>query len=664
MEKFAKDNPFTLSAPFQPQGDQPKAIAGITKGFLRDKRKELTLLGVTGSGKTFTMAHVIQKMQKPTLVLSHNKTLAAQLYNEFKEFFPNSAVCYFVSYYDYYQPESYLPSSDTYIEKDSMINEQIERMRMEAASALLTRNDVIIISSVSCIYGFGEPQNFEEGSTRLSVRSGNRDISGPRDLAKKLVEMQYERNDTELKPGRFRVRGDTVDIVQGYSQNVVRVEFFGDDIERIQEIHPVSGRNVYEHSEVTVFPAKAFIVPQDRQKRAIEAIRKELEDYLPKLDAVEAYRLKQRTEYDIEMIEQLGYCKGIENYSRHFDLRRPGSHPFTLLDFFRYKFGNEWMMFIDESHVTLPQVRGMYGGDRARKENLIQYGFRLPSAFDNRPLRFHEFESYLPRTLYVSATPGEYEKDRSDEIIEQIIRPTGLVDPKIYIRPTKNQVQDTISEVLKTAEQGYRTLVTTLTKRLAEELTSHLREEGVKAEYLHSDIGTMERTEIIKNLRLGKFDVLVGINLLREGLDIPEVALVAILDADREGFLRNETSLIQTTGRAARNIHSRVIMYADKKTRSIAAAVRETERRRERQIAYNTTHHITPKSIEKAIAEERIVVSPHLPKSALDIEKKIVQVESEMQRAAEMLNFEEAIELRDRMAHLKKELHKKSPPNT
>ncbi len=645
---------FDIQAPFEPQGDQPRAIEKLSSGF--GEYKEQTLLGVTGSGKTFTMAQVIQRLQKPALVLSHNKTLAAQLYNELKEFFPNNKVCYFVSYYDYYQPESYLPASDTYIEKDSMINEKIERMRMETATELLTRKDVIIVSSVSCIYGFGKPADFQAQSIKIIKNSKLKiqNFFGPQALARKLIEMQYERNDIELRPGRFRVRGDVVDIVQGSGTSVIRIYFSGDDIEKISELHPVSGKTTHEIDLVVIFPAKAFVVPKDRQDSAIKEIRKELRERLKDLGAVEAYRLKQRTEYDIEMIEQLGYCKGIENYSRHFDQRAQGSHPFTLLDYFEYNFKKDWLMFIDESHVAVPQVGGMYEGDKSRKKNLIDFGFRLPSAYDNRPLTFKEFEGYLNHVVYVSATPGEYELKNSGQIVEQIIRPTGLIDPPIILRPIEGQVDDLISEVKKVIQLGYRTLVTTLTKRLSEDLTAYLREAGIKAEYLHSEINTLERNEILKNLRIGKFDVLVGINLLREGLDLPEVALVAILDADKEGFLRNAKSLIQTIGRAARNIDSRVIMYADVLTRSMKEAIHETNRRRKIQKAYNTKHNITPLSIIKAIKDKESVLSPDDPRAVQKIEQKIIERDSQMKIAAEELNFELAIELREKIHELKK----------
>lgn len=649
-------NGLKLVSRFKPMGDQPKAVDELTKGFFRHKSQ--TLLGVTGSGKTFTASCVFEKLQKPVLVLSHNKTLAAQLYYEFLDFFPENKVCYFVSYYDYYQPESYIPSTDTYIEKDAMINEKIERMRLETATALLTRRDVIVVSSVSCIYGFGQPEDFKNQSITISISKNNEGSfrGGSMALAKKLIDLQYERNDIELKPGRFRVRGDIVDIVRGSEITVLRVIFFGDEIEKITELHSVTGKTTREEESAVIFPAKAFIVPEVRKKTAISAIQKELKERLPRLGVVEAYRLKQRTEYDIEMIEQLGYCKGIENYSRHFDCRPSGSHPFTLLDYFDYNFQDGWILCIDESHAAIPQVYGMYHGDKSRKKNLVDYGFRLPSAFDNRPLKFDEFEKYLHHVIYLSATPGDYEFKNSGQVVEQIIRPTGLVDPPIIVRPIDGQIENLISEIKKTKSLGFRTLVTTLTKRLAEELAQYLKEAKIRAEYLHSEINTLERNDILKRLRLGKFDALVGINLLREGLDLPEVALVAILDADKEGFLRNSRSLIQTIGRAARNVQSKIILYAENVTPSMKFALQETQRRRAIQMEYNRKHHITPQSIIKAIQEKEIMLSPQDSESRKTLEEKIISLEAKMLESAEALNFEEAIELRDNIEILRKQL--------
>ncbi|MBU1164658.1 excinuclease ABC subunit UvrB [Patescibacteria group bacterium] len=640
---------FELVSQYKPRGDQPQAIDKLVKGF--KKYPQQTLLGVTGSGKTFTMANLIQKVGRPTLVLSHNKTLAAQLYNEFSNFFPKNKVCYFVSFYDYYQPESYMPKTDTYIEKDTSINEKIERLRMEAASSLLYRDDVIIVASVSCIYSLGPPQEFENESLSLAVKKTK--INGPDDLAMKLVKMQYERNDVDLKPGRFRKKGDTVDLVQGSGTTIIRIEFFGDEIESIKELHPITGSTMNLMSEIQIFPARPFAYPESTKSSAIRSIRQELGEHLLKLENIEKYRLSQRTNYDLEMIEQLGYCKGIENYSRHFDGRKPGVAPCTLLDYFKYKNGDDWLMIVDESHASLPQVRGMYEGDKSRKQNLVDYGWRLPSAFDNRPLKFNEFKKFLNHVVYTSATPSEYEIQNSGQVIEQIIRPTGLVDPSIEIRSTQGQIEDLISEVKQVVNKGYRILVTTLTKRMAEELTKYLQEADIKAEYLHSEIDTLERNEIIKNLRLAKFDVLVGINLLREGLDLPEVALVAILDADKEGFLRNARSLIQTAGRAARNVDSKVIMYADKTTHSMQEAIDETNRRRKIQQAYNKKHNITPKSIQKAIAEEEVVIEPGEKGKELDRDKVIIDLELQMRQAAEDLDFEHAIDLREKINKLK-----------
>jgi len=641
---------FKLQSDFGPRGDQPEAIKKLVAGY--KKYPQQTLLGVTGSGKTFTIANMIEKIQKPTLVLSHNKTLAAQLFEEFKTFFPNNKVCYFVSYYDYYQPESYLPQSDTYIEKDASINEKIERLRLEATTSLLARKDVIVVASVSAIYGLGQAEDFEGESFHISARQKVE----KKDLLSALVNIQYERNDIELRPGRFRVRGDTIDIIQGSANsNVVRIQLFGDEIEAISDVDKITGKKINDLKDVFIYPAKPFVVPPGRIPKAIDSIRKELNKRLPELDTIEAYRLKQRTNYDLEMIEQLGYCKGIENYSRHFDNRKPGQPPFTLIDFFDYV-SKDWLLVIDESHQSIPQIGGMYYGDRSRKKNLIDYGFRLPSAYDNRPLKFNEFEEHLKHVVYTSATPDEYEIKNSGQTVEQIIRPTGLVDPKIEIKPVEGQVQDLMKQAQKNINKGYRVLVTTLTKRMAEELSTYLVDQGIKAVYLHSEIDTLERIKIIRDLRIGKYDVLVGINLLREGLDIPEVALVAILDADKEGFLRNKTSLVQTIGRAARNVDSKVIMYADRQTKSIKQAVAETERRRKLQLAYNKKYGITPKSIVKAIAEEEVVIEPGEKGKELEIDKLIIDLEGQMQNAAEELNFEKAIELRDKIDKLKSKL--------
>ncbi|MDX9892850.1 MAG: excinuclease ABC subunit UvrB [Patescibacteria group bacterium] len=641
---------FQLNNLYPPKGDQPQAVERLVAGY--EKYRQQTLLGVTGSGKTFTIANVIQQLQKPTLVLSHNKTLAAQLFQEFQTFFPRNKVCYFVSYYDYYQPESYLPHTDTYIEKDSSVNEKIERLRLEAATSLLARSDVIVVSSVSCIYSFGQPADFEGESFHLTLGQH----LTKKDFLKALINIQYERNDTELRSGRFRVRGDTIDILQGSANsNIVRIQLFGDEIEAICDIDRITGRKINDLRDIFIYPAKPFVVPEDRMGPALESIRQELKETLPKLDTIEAYRLNQRTNYDLEMLEQLGYCKGMENYSRHFDNRQPGQPPFTLLDFFEYA-AKDWLLVIDESHQTIPQVGGMYHGDKARKKNLVDYGFRLPSAFDNRPLKFSEFEKYLKHAIYVSATPGEYELENSSQVVEQIIRPTGLVDPPIEVRPVDGQVADLHQEISKVVNKGHRVLVTTLTKRMAEDLAAYFVDQKIKAVYLHSEIDTLERTKIIRDLRLGKYDVLVGINLLREGLDLPEVALVAILDADKEGFLRNTTSLIQTIGRAARNVESRVIMYAASQTHSIKEAIRETDRRRKIQTAYNKKHGITPRSIIKAIAEEEVVIEPGERGKELALDKLIVDLEGRMQVAAEDLDFEKAIELRDKIEKLKKKL--------
>ena len=648
---------FKIHSKYKPAGDQPKAIEQLVNG-IKAGNSQQTLLGVTGSGKTFTMANVIEKLQKPAIVLAHNKTLAAQLYEEFLEFFPENKVCYFVSYFDYYQPESYLPASDTYIEKDSQVNERIERMRLEAAINLLTRKDVVIVSSVSCIYGFGSPDEFRNETFEIKVG----DNLPLRQLLFRLVKIQYERNDTELKPGHFRVRGDTVDVIQGGGTTILRIEYFGDTVESIYELHPITRKKLLSVKSTWLYPARAYVANENNLKRAIGEIRGELEKTLPNIsDPVKKYRLEQRTNYDLEMMENLGYCKGIENYSRHVENRVPGTPPYTLLHFMP----KDWLLFIDESHATIPQIGGMYKGDFSRKQNLIDYGFRLPSAFDNRPLKFDEFTDFLKpinkegaNVVYVSATPAQYELQNSTQIVEQIVRPTGLIDPIIEVRKSEGQIEDLMVEIDKTRRKGNRTLVTTLTKRMAEELSTYLREKDFKVEYLHSEIDTLERTEIIKRLRLGKIDVIVGINLLREGLDIPEVGLVAILDADKEGFLRNERSLIQTTGRAARNIDGRVIFYADKMTVSMKLAIKETDRRRKLQVEYNKKNNITPQSIKKAVKEENVVIDKEEMENDSTLAEDIVVMEEEMKLAAEELNFERAIKLREKINILK---NKKDP---
>lgn len=643
------DAPFHLVSDFAPRGSQPQAIEKLVSG-LRSGEQFQTLLGVTGSGKTYTVANVINQIQKPTLVIAHNKTLAAQLYNEFKEFFPENRVEYFVSYYDYYQPESYIPSKDQYIEKDSHINPKIEQMRLATTASLMSRQDVIVIASVSSIYSLGNPENFEGMGFELKVgdRISRKEILG------RLVDILYERNDIDLAPGRFRVKGDTIDLVPGYFNDIIRVELFGDEVDRISEIDRLTGQRKEEMSYFFVYPARHYVIPEAEQKAAIKSILAELEERLPALDMIEAHRLKQRTLHDIEMIEETGSCKGIENYSRHFDGRKPGEPPYCLIDYFP----DDFLLVIDESHQTLPQIHGMYNGDRSRKKSLVDYGFRLPSAYDNRPLRFEEFERFMRNVIFVSATPGDYELKRSGsaQVVEQIIRPTGLLDPMVEIRPIEGQVRDVMQEIRGVVAKGDRALVTTLTKRLAEELTDYLAQNEIKARYLHSDIDTLERTEIIRELRLGKFDVLVGINLLREGLDIPEVGFIGILDADKEGFLRDEKSLIQTIGRASRNANSKVVLYADNMTGSIRSAVEKTERRRALQTAYNQEHGIVPKTIKKPIREKVVEITDtrHIPKS--DIPNVIIELETEMREAAERLEFERAIQLRDSIRKLEKEI--------
>jgi excinuclease ABC subunit B len=636
---------FQLISDFKPKGSQPSAIERLIDGLRQNDRFQ-TLLGVTGSGKTFTIANVIEAIQKPTLVIAHNKTLAAQLFNEFSDFFPENRVEYFVSYYDYYQPESYIPQRDQYIEKDAQVNPRIEQMRLSATASLLQRGDVIIVASVSCIYGLGNPRNFRDMGFELKVGAQIR----RNEILGRLVDLQFERNDLELVPGRFRVKGDTIDLVPGYINNIIRVELFGDEIDRISEIDRTTGLKKEEMRYFYVYPARHFVIPEEHKLRALESIRQELEEVLPTLGMIEAHRLRQRTLYDLEMISETGTCKGIENYSRHFDGRQPGEKPYCLLDYFP----DDFLMVTDESHQTIPQLHGMYRGDHSRKKSLVDYGFRLPSAFDNRPLQFGEFEQYMKNVIFVSATPGPLELKRSTAVVEQIIRPTGLVDPEVEVRPIDGQIQDVIREIHATTARGDRILLTTLTKRLAEELTEYLADQRIRTRYLHSEIDTLERTEIIRQLRLGRFDVLVGINLLREGLDIPEVGFIGILDADKEGFLRDSRSLIQIIGRAARNATSKVILYADTVTDSIASALAETNRRRNIQIRYNQKHHITPRTIQKPIRDKVVDLTDtkHLPKK--EIPNLIIELEAQMQEAADSLDFERAIRLRDTIRALRR----------
>lgn len=634
---------FELVSPFSPAGSQPEAIRQLTEGLEQDEQYQ-TLLGVTGSGKTFTMANVIAAVNRPTLVLAHNKTLAAQLYQEFCDFFPHNRVEYFVSYYDYYQPESYIPAKDQYIEKDSAINPRIEMLRLSATASLSFRRDVIIVASVSCIFGLGNPENFRNMGFELSVGQKIK----RNEIMSRLLDILFERNDLDMMPGRFRVKGDIIDIIPGYFNNIIRIEMFGDVIERIYEMDKVSGEKKEEMKYFFVYPARHFVTPEGTRKTAVASIRKELDEVLPTLGMMEAYRLGQRTNFDLEMIEETGSCKGIENYSRHFDGRKAGEKPYCLLDYFP----DDFLMIIDESHQTIPQLHGMYNGDRSRKKALIDYGFRLPSAYDNRPLKFHEFEQYMASVVFVSATPGDYELKRSGRLVEQIIRPTGLVDPGVEVRPIEGQTQDVIREVNATIARGDRVLVTTLTKKLAEELSEYLADRGIRTRYLHSEIQTLERSEIIRELRLGKFDVLVGINLLREGLDIPEVGFIGILDADKEGFLRDARSLIQIIGRAARNINAKVVLYADVMTDSMKRAMAETQRRRTLQIAYNNEHKITPVTIKKPIREKEVDIkdTKHVPKK--EIPNVVIELEKQMRDAAESLDFERAIALREQVKNL------------
>ncbi len=661
MDKIEK--PFKVVSKFKPTGDQPQAIENLSTGFINGKKFQ-TLLGVTGSGKTFTMANIIEKLNRPTLILAHNKTLAAQLYNEFKEFFPENSVEYFVSYYDYYQPEAYVPSSDTFIEKDSSVNDEIDKLRHSATAALFERRDVIIVASVSCIYGLGDPIDYNE--MVVSLRTG---MEKDRDsVLKKLIEIQYNRNDLNFIRGTFRVRGDILEIFPAGSSNVAfRVEFFGDEIDRIAEIDSLTGEVLGFRNHITIFPASHYVTSKEKLLEAVKRIKKELEEQLEKFrkeeKLLEAQRLEQRTNYDIEMMLEMGFCSGIENYSRHLSGREAGSTPHTLIDYFP----DDFLMIVDESHVTIPQIRGMYEGDKSRKTTLVEYGFRLPSALDNRPLKFEEFEEKINQMLFVSATPNKYEKEHTENTVEQIIRPTGLLDPEIFIRPVKNQIDNLIGEINKTIEKNEKVLVTTLTKKMAEDLTIYLKETGIKTRYLHSDIDTLERLEIIRDLRLNVFDVLIGINLLREGLDIPEVSLVAIIDADKEGFLRSETSLIQTIGRAARNANGRVIMYADKITDSMEKAISETNRRRNLQEEYNHLHGIVPKTITKKVHEiikATESVAPNKKSKKLDKDPEsmnakellelIAKKEKEMKKYAADLMFEQASILRDEIIELKK----------
>ena len=638
---------FQLVSTFPPAGSQPEAIAQLNDG-LADRTRLQTLLGVTGSGKTFTMANVIASANKPTLVIAHNKTLAAQLYQEFCDFFPKNRVEYFVSYYDYYQPESYIPAKDQYIEKDSAINPKIEMLRLSATASLSCRRDVIVVASVSCIFGLGNPENFRNLGFDLSVGQ----TITRNDIMSRLLDIQFERNDIDLGPGRFRVKGDTIDIVPGYYNDIIRIELFGNEIERITEVDKNTGAKKEAMKYFYVYPARHFVTTESAQKAAIATIKEELEETLPTLGLVEAHRLRQRTNFDLEMIQETGSCKGIENYSRHFDGRKAGEKPYCLLDYFP----EDFLLIIDESHQTIPQLHGMYNGDRSRKETLVRYGFRLPSALDNRPLKFHEFEQYMSQVIFVSATPGPYELQHSSQSVEQIIRPTGLVDPAVEVRPIEGQTLDVISEVNKTIARGDRVLVTTLTKKLAEELSDYLADHGIRTRYLHSEIQTLERTEIIRELRLGKFDVLVGINLLREGLDIPEVGFIGILDADKEGFLRDTRSLIQIIGRAARNVNAKVVLYADSMTDSMKAAISETKRRREMQIAYNEEHHIVPQTIIKPVKEKEVEIkdTKHVPRA--EIPNVVIELEKQMRDAADNLDFERAIALRDQVKKLTERL--------
>ena len=649
MDLLEQSLHFELVSDYGPTGDQPQAIDTLVEGV--KKGTVQTLLGVTGSGKTFSIANVIARTGKNTLVISHNKTLAAQLYSELKQFFPKNNVGYFVSYYDYYQPESYLPQTDTYIEKDTQINEKIEKLRLEATAMLLSDEPTIIVSTVSCIYSLGNPQDWKD----LAIMINTGDVIKRNDVVRKLIDARYERNDTEVAPGNFRVKGDTIDVTPAYSEDIVRISMFGDEIEKITLLDHVSLKEKKKLSQMKIFPAKHYLIAKDVRKRAVKSIKDELKKRLPELNELEKQRLEMRTKYDLEMIEELGYCSGIENYSRHFDGRKSGEKAFCLLDFF----GDDYLLVIDESHVTLPQLHGMYKGDHSRKNELVTYGFRLPSAFDNRPLKFEEFEDYIKNTIFVSATPSEYERKISSIVAEQLVRPTGLLDPKIEVRPTKDQMDDLIKEIQKRSDNSERVLVTTLTKRMAEDLAEYLSKKLVRVRYMHSEIDGLQRTEIIRQLRIGEFDVLVGINLLREGLDIPEVSLVAILDADKEGFLRNFTSLIQTCGRAARNVNGTVIMYANNTTQSMKNTINETNRRREKQIQYNKEHNIIPRTIIKSVPEQETILDDSKLKSLHDLTNDIIDLEAQMKKYSEDLDFEKAIECRDRIKRIEKEIQYK-----
>ncbi|HEX9261909.1 MAG TPA: excinuclease ABC subunit UvrB [Candidatus Bathyarchaeia archaeon] len=641
---------FQLTAPFQPSPGQQTAVNKIVENL--SKKQKQTLLGITGSGKTFVMANLIQNLQKPTLIIAHNKTLAAQLYAELKELFPRNRVEYFISFYDYYQPESYMPTTDTYIEKDSKVNDQIEKMRMHAVSSIISRNDTIIVASISCIYSLGNPEDYKTMAIQLQA---NKTMTRSQ-LIHTLVDAQYERNDMVLEPGRFRVRGDTIDVIPSYENNITRIELENNKIVKIKELDALTADTKNTLDKITLYPARQYVVPEEKQQRALQQIEQELHEQLPKLPPLEAQRLKQRTNYDLEMIKEIGFCSGMENYSRHFDGRSIGEPPFTLMDYFP----QDYLLIIDESHQTIPQARAMYNGDYARKKNLVDFGFRLPSAFDNRPLKFEEFESKMRKTLFVSATPAEYELNLSGKPVELITRPTGLLDPQVELHPTNGQVQHLMHEAKNTIQQGNRILVTTLTKRMAEDLTDYLVKEGFRVRYMHSEVESLDRIELIRQLRVGEFDILVGINLLREGLDIPEVATIFILDADKESFLRDERSLIQTIGRAARNVNGRVILYADTKTQSIKRAMEITKYRRAFQTRFNKIHGITPQTIVKKVGEKEGTIRgiKHLAKS--DAQRKIIEFDAEMREAAERLDFERAIQLRDAIREMQQSLSQKA----